>query len=278
VSEELSVKDLTNNFLESPRVDASTVVVTDVLGTLLLEGVDYELIQIGDRTSIEVLPDGDIELGQTLFVEYDYEDAPQLKFSTTRLAYGLGWDIGWLALGYQHRESSEDLLEGEEEGFLRDSRVDSYRATIRRRAGSVRGSAWALFTRERGQTLDRDEWRLTQNLLWDITPRLALRIDLTESDAEFQMPERSTRSLTGNVSLAWRPARRHKIRLYARIWSFEDSLSEDQFRITFGGRAQIAFRTFKAIPSLEWSRRDRDPSRVTDLRLVFRLVWSPWAG
>jgi hypothetical protein len=272
--EQLSVAGFAGNFLRESRIEVATISVTDQAGTPLIEGIDYEVIRIGDQTSIDVLPSGNVQIGQTLLVDYDYQTSPQFRSRTDRLRYGLGWELGWLALQYQHGQSEEELLEGIEEGPLADSRLDSYRVTLRRRSGAVRATAEASFTRARSQTLDRDEWMLSQSLIWTITRRLALNADLREGFSDFGKPDRSTTNLLGSVALVWRPARRYQVRGFVRYWSLDDSLSEDQQQLTVGGRAQLTFGNIKVTPSLEWSNRERGSSRVTDLRGVLRLAWS----
>jgi hypothetical protein len=54
--EELPVEDFANNTLQNRNVDISTIAVSDPNGNPLVEGIDYEVVKLGDETSIEILP------------------------------------------------------------------------------------------------------------------------------------------------------------------------------------------------------------------------------
>ena len=274
VGEGLTIDSFTDNPLENRRVDPGSIVVTDAAGTPLIEGVDYDVVQIGDRVSIEVLPGGVITVPQDVIVDYVFETSPDIKFSTTRMGFGIGWDLDWLLFRYRHERSEDDLLDGEDGRFLEDSRADLYRIELRRRLGQVRGSVAASFFRERAETTSRDEWELTQKLFWDVTRRLLFSVDLREGVIDFKKPDRRTDVLAGNASLIWRARGGHSFRLFSHLRRIDDSSAEDQLYLEYGARAQLHFGRLDVIPSLRWSARERDSSRADDLRALLRLVWA----
>jgi len=274
IGEELTIDSFTDNRLENRRVDPGSIVVTDTAGSPLVEDVDYEVVQIGDRVSIEVLPDGAITVPQTVIVDYVFETSPKIKFSTTQVGFGVGWDLDWLLLRYRHERSKDNLIDGDDGRFLEDSHRNLYRIELRRRFGRVRGSAAASFLRERAETTSRDEWELTQRLSWDITRRLFLSVDLREGVIDFKKPDRRTDVFAGHASLVWRARGGHTFRLFSDLRQIDDSSAEDQLYMEYGGRARLHFGRLDVIPSLRWSVRKRDSSQADELRALLRLVWA----
>ena len=266
--------DVPPNFLENARVVAGSIVVMDVFGNPLLEGVDYEVLPIGDRTSIEALPGGAITPPETVRVDYSFEVPRDAKILNTSLGYAIGWDLGWLLVRYQHGQTDERLLGGDAEAFLQDSRLDAYRVLLRRETPSLRASAGFSFEEERSTSIDRDEWTFDQNLLWKITSRLDFNVNLREGRTEIANPDRETTILALNSRLDWRISRNHRVQLFARVRSLDDSLSEDQLDTILGARGDFRFGRIQILPSLRWTLRDRDPTRVTELRGGLRLRWS----
>jgi hypothetical protein len=64
------------------------------------------------------------------------------------------------------------------------------------------------------------------------------------------------------------------VRLYGRVRSLDDSLSEDQLQMLFGVEADFAYGRIEVRPSIRWSLRDRGSTSVTDLNALLRIVWS----
>ncbi len=272
--EEFPAKDFTNNFLKHSEVDESTIAVSDLDGNPLAEGIDYEVIKLGDRTSIEILPGAAVAPPTTLIVDYAYETTPDVRIRKTTLSYGAAWDHGWFLLRYEHGESDAKALDGEPVGTLLDSHRDLYGMTLRRRNGPVRGSMILQFERERSQVVSRDEWSLAQNVFWQITSHLSLKGSTRASRTDLNKQGRTTKSLAGTAALRWRPGPDRMVRLYGRVRSLDDSLSEDQLQMLFGVEADFAYGRIEVRPSIRWSLRDRGSTSVTDLNALLRIVWS----
>jgi hypothetical protein len=272
--EELPAEDFTNNFLRNRNIDGSSIAVSDLDGNPLAEDIDYEVIKLGDETSIEILPGASVAPPTTLIVDYAYETTPDVRIRKTSLSYGTAWDHGWFLLRYEHGESDSKALDGEPLGILLDSHRDLYGMTLRRRDGPVRGSMILQFERERSQVVSRDEWSLAQNLFWQISPSLSFKASTRASNTELNKQGRTTKSLAGTAALRWRPGPDRMVRLYGRVRSLDDSLSEDQLQMLFGVEADFAYGRIEVRPAIRWSLRDRGSTRVTDLNTLLRIVWS----
>lgn len=274
VGEQVLIDGGTSNLLENPR--AADVVVTTLAGDPLIEGIDYELVPVGLFTSIEPLPGGVLTPPQTVRVDYAFLTAPEARVLDARLGFGVGWDLGWLVARYRHSETNERLLSGGAEAaqFLLDRRFDRYSLLLRRQGTAVRAAAEFSFERERGTTLDRDEWTLTQRLAWSVTPALGFHVSLQEGRAELRDSSRTISLLSGTASVSWRLSRSHRARVFARFRDRNDSLDADQLDVLVGGRVELRFGRLSVLPVLGWELTDRELSRATQVRGALRLVWA----
>jgi hypothetical protein len=272
--EELLVDEFTGNTLENRSIDLQSIVVNDPNGNPLVKGIDYEVVEIGEHVSIEILPGSLVIPPSTLSVDYSYDAIVDVRLRRRSWGYNLSWDHGWLLLRYDHGESSEDALDGEPRGILLDTRRDLYGITLRRRAGAVRGSMVVLFERERSQIVSRDEWTLTQNLLAEITSRVTFKMSFRAASTDLKKQDRRTRTVSANSALRWRPSRGTTVRLVGRYRRLDDSLATDQVEMLFGLEGDFDFGRLQLVPSLRWHLRDQDPTRVTNLNAIFRVVWA----
>lgn len=262
--------------LSNTRVDAGTLLVTDQAGNPLVEGIDYEVIEEGLRTSLLTILGGAITPPEVVLVDYTYATPPDARVLDDDVGFGLGWDLGWLSLRFQHRQTDERLLDGDQEaeGFLQDSRIDDFRVRVERETRRVRAFLEYSFERERSTTLDRDQWGLSENLFWRANPRLTFRVSLRQGQSEVKDSGRTTDLLSGTSSLDWRMGRDRRARLFVRFRRRDDSAAQDQLELYLGMRAELGFGRLRVVPSFTWDLRDRDPSRVTQLRGGLRLIWS----
>ncbi|RMF61702.1 MAG: hypothetical protein D6748_01030 [Calditrichaeota bacterium] len=109
VDEQHTLDDQSTVLLDNPFVDLSTVLVTDETGTIIYqENIDYILIPRGDFVEIRRLPGGQIENGQTVYI--DYEVTQQIGFRYDQISKSWGGSLGLLnqfIQGY-YREFTQD--------------------------------------------------------------------------------------------------------------------------------------------------------------------------
>ena len=108
-------------FLAKPRVDTITVVVTDTAGaTTFVLNTDYQLLSVGERTQIQRVPAGSISDGQKVFVDYQAQSSPSLKFNTLGDSLRLRMDFLENLIGIFYRVIREQhpRISGEENTIL----------------------------------------------------------------------------------------------------------------------------------------------------------------
>lgn len=148
----------------------------------LAEGIDYNLIVVGNRIRLELIlqtPAGLFDVGDPLEISYDYQLDPKLKYETRSLGFGVAVNYGWIMSSYQHQQSDNNLLEGQ--GFLVNSlRSDSVGVTLNQRMYDLPTSLTVQHTQQTDTPLNGDPalvsntridsalYRIDGMMLWDV--------------------------------------------------------------------------------------------------------------
>jgi hypothetical protein len=272
IGEALLIENLTGNFLENLRIDTSTIEVFESPGgVLLIEEIDYTIDVVGERTSINPIPTGVINLGDVVSVNYAYEGNPSGRISRTGFRFGAGWDAGWISLGYKHDQSDERLLSGADQS-LQHSRRDTIRLDLHGDWGrALNGSLAFLLGREKTRSVDFDEVAFQQNLAWEPRRRLHLTAHLRESYRNFRSPSRNELTVTGGLSAFWQIRHGWTMRAFGDIRYVDNSATPKQTDVGLGGRATLRVGKIDVIPTLVWWRRERGQSLTNDVRAILRL-------
>ena len=106
--------------LDNPRVDASTIVVTDETGFIVYQdGIDYTITTIGPWTQIFRVATGNIPNGQTILVDYRYVFSPNLTFNSRRTLFAIGIVTSKnLSVNYQFDRIRDAFVSGDPTGIL----------------------------------------------------------------------------------------------------------------------------------------------------------------
>lgn len=270
--ERLLLEDLTDNFLENPRADPSTVQVFESLDRApLQEGLDYTLDVIGDRVSIDVLPGGILEPGDEVLVRYQFRTDPAVKLRRTGFGFGVGWDLGWLEIGYEHDEAAERALEGPEPASLQDSVRDILRLGLEGRWRALRGAAAVSYTDESTSSIDYTELAFRQQLTWRPARAFRVGVHLRQARRDFARPERETRTLQAGSSVGWTPRRGWTVTVFQDFRRLEDSTSPDQETLETGLRGDLRFGRIQLVPTFSFTRRELGSSVAGILHGGIRL-------
>lgn len=96
-------------FLDMPRVDTATVVVTNPAGTITyVVNVDYLLTSAGERTQIQRIPGGSILNGEDISADYQAKASPWVKFNTLSQNYSFRIDFLEQLIGVFYNLSKEN--------------------------------------------------------------------------------------------------------------------------------------------------------------------------
>lgn len=117
----------TLTFLDKPRVDIQTVVITDTSGSITYSlNVDYLLSGSGERTQIQRIPAGAIADGQNILADYQAKTSPRLKFNTLENNFHLRFDFlnDLVGVFYNVTRERHPKIKGGED-FIAQSLVDT---------------------------------------------------------------------------------------------------------------------------------------------------------
>jgi hypothetical protein len=105
--------DPINILLDERNIDTSTIIVTDNTGLITyIEGDDYTILPVGDRTELDINPfgSGGITNGQQLLIDYNFFAEEEREEDTCRQRLGLRqrFDNG-LSLYYSFEQQDEKI-------------------------------------------------------------------------------------------------------------------------------------------------------------------------
>ncbi len=249
--------------LERPGVIAGSVVVTDTLrATLYEEGVDYELLLIGDFAEITPLEGGRIRDGQVILVEYRIEAPGAAKYTERRDSFDLSLDFGWITPFWGFRTVDNRLVEGTFNRLLNDR--DERLVGVRFRRDGRRLSLVSFNElRHRDSPIQSFEsLRLGQNFIYRPWRRWTVRLHLARQATDFTIPLRETRASEGRLRIRWAPNPTLSLESYASLRTTEDTLAADQSFERFGLEGRWTFGKITVLANLERWRRGREQDGV----------------
>ncbi len=153
--------------LRYDNIKASTVVVFNAArNRIFTEGIDYRLITVGDKTSIQRLPTGDIENGETVLVDYHIVTEGIYKFSIFTQHYEANVSLfSFLTLRARFRKAPQRLLSGSSTQPLKSTRSQLYSAKVHIPIGDmvIDGGSEYEDHREEGSPFRRTSYTLSLN-------------------------------------------------------------------------------------------------------------------
>ena len=120
--------DLVNEETITLEDENELVITNPGTGLPIAEGIHYRVETTGTLTRIRLIsPDGDFLLGRTVYINYDFEPSPPIKFKTHTQTYGGRLNIKktWKLFYYGGR-SDQTLTGGTNLGRLENTRDESF--------------------------------------------------------------------------------------------------------------------------------------------------------
>jgi len=135
VNEEHILRDSEIILLDNPRVIVSSIIVTDVTGTILhQENLDYLLIERGQFTEIRRIPGGQISDGETVFIDYESMFSESYNFNATGNKFLVGLNVlnNFLDVYFAYNDFDYNTIEGSTSGIFKfyDQRLIGASATL----------------------------------------------------------------------------------------------------------------------------------------------------
>jgi hypothetical protein len=161
--------DGTVTLLDAPGADPSTVVVTDEAGILLYaEGVDFDLIPVGERLQLRRVPGGRIGDGAAVLVDYTAESDPSCQRLAVSQEAGIRLALfsDAVSLSYRYQRGRAHRLSGE--ASQEPVFVDDHRAEVALEIAPF--TARVEYEHQGSSSLPYDSLRIEENLSWPFLP------------------------------------------------------------------------------------------------------------
>ena len=264
-AERLAITGPLDNFLAQRNVVTSSIRVFSETGSEFIEGVDYTVEVIGDRTSINPVLGGGVSIGQVVVVNYEFITVPDAKLERMTVHAGGGLDFGWLAVRFDHDQSNERVIEGNPIAG-QDTVRDAFRIDLRRQRPGSLMSASVLLSHDETTIVEYDELALVQMLALQFLKSFSWNLDGRQSWRDFESPARTTRVAGMSTGLTWADRRGHRARLYFRFRDLVDTAALDQQDLEVGIRGRIKLGRIEVDPLLRWVQTQRGTTESRDLR------------
>lgn len=254
-------------FLDNPRVDRSSLVITNESRTIVFqESFDYVLRDIGEETEVERVASGRIEEGQAVLVDYAFVTAPSLRFASRGIQSNVGLDYDWFLLYYRRSQSTQDLLSGAGSEFLDDVSEDNVGLQLRWSRPWASAESRNEYRNYRSRRLDFVSPSFSQS--FSLLPRddLSVNLNMDESFFRFRNPERERSTFTGRFGVFWRPFSLVFVDLGLNYLQFQDDLAPTERFVGGGLRLRATYGRLSLSPFVDYNRRDVGSGRSRDVR------------
>lgn len=255
-----------------------TIVVRDPITLFeFTEGLDYRIIDLGQRTAIEVNPGSDLDpavppLVSVMAVQYDRRTEDSRTFTTLTLALGASLDL-WdhLTLDVSYTDTTQDLLEGfEDDSTLEDSTQFIARANL------VFGRNRTHFEYEklRSTITPRERYIATHTVTFRPTRRSSLGFGVGYTHDEITDTGLISDSYSINANAtAWLAPR-----LFGRLHLVVRQIDQNtQDNLTAGGALSFTYHygllRFELEGTADWTRSDQKTGLTRRIEETFTGVF-----
>ncbi len=266
-------------FLNHRLVKTNSIVIVDRRGgaqIAMTVGIDYTIITDVDRTRIRLLPtSATIQANDPLEVDYQYQVAPSVRFSTVVLNVGASIDYGWLSFSLAHDASQQNLISGQDNGFLQNRQINTADLQLNGHWRRLDASAGFNYQVENDSNQKYRRWRFDQTASYANVLGLTLIANTSESVTNFQLPRpRNTNSYSGNLSLNGMTSNGWQMRLFTSILVLNDSEVDNQSTRRAGIVTSRRYGKMTVRGDLLLDNFERGTSSTNDERIDINIVRS----
>jgi hypothetical protein len=280
LDEPQAVAATTFRFLLDERfVDISTIFVKDGNGPGAFvfpnDGSAYTVASVGnDLTEISIVPGGPIDLAApiALFIDYQFQSLPTLKYATTSYNYGVNLNFGWIDFFHSYSRSGTQRIKGASESFLSDEEEIVAGLRLRWSAKGTAAGLGAQYSARERAGFDSETFSINENVSHTLSRRASLNFDATQSFSEGEGIQ--SESYTADLSASWSP--RPGLVVLPRLgffWRRDDAAFFNDTATTEIYTASLDVRwNFRKIAldlQYQHSRREGDGITTTDSDRVF---------
>ncbi len=276
--------------LANPFVDTASIVVTKTaVGPLpvgciappgpptpLVLGRDYTVNTFGEVTEIVPIPCSGvvpgINPGDTIAVDYRFAVPRSLAFTTATWHADVSMDYRWIRPYFNHEQSDQHLVSGQDGRFLDDVRSDTVGTELRYDGQRLRASVLGEAQSYTSHRVAYDAVRSNQFLGFTILPELTLTVTAGEAWFDYSLPQRRTQTLNGRATLSYVLGASLIADAFAGISRLKDSMVPTERTIEAGLRVRWTFRKLEVDPTFEFFDRRRGDTDTKDYRVMLHVI------
>ena len=266
-------------FLNHPFVVNSTIVMYDVRGGGRIpttEGVDYQVVQQGPLTQIQILPTTVVILpGDPLVVSYQYVPGPNGRYSTTNWSADAGVDFGWIALRYNHQQLTQSMISGSGGQFLFNMHRDTVNLGLHKDWNWVDARTDAMFQSYNSSSFQSSLEYLMQNygqyLAFHVLPNTSINLDGNEMFTHYTGPSRNNSSVNFMASLDRYLGGGNFVTAFARARQVTDSNSPTETDYEAGLNGYFRYGKIWIQPWFSYINRSWGPTKTSDPHIMLKI-------
>jgi len=249
-------------------VVTSTIIVTNATGSLVFtEGNDYNVLSAANnQTQLEIIPGGQINVGETILVSYKFQALPSAKFSTIPYQAHANVDFDWISVFARVSGEEESLLEGSDQGAVLDRLTASYGTELRWEPRPDINATFSIARRTLiSGAFNTNSIDLNQGFFYRLNPRAIL--NLTASQNFITSDGARTNLFNVDIGMRWSPRHNLSVRPHIGFWQRnEKGVSEERF-LTGGVEVEYSIGLLSLRLEYTHERRtgtvtDRDEDRI----------------
>lgn len=200
----------------------ASIVVTNADGSLVYaDGVDYTVFDLPeDLTQVQTIPGGRIETGDTILVSYKASALPSQKWSSTNLAYNLGFNLGWMEFSHSYSNLEENLISGMGESFLNPHLAVRTNLGFRWNLSKAELRLTANRRYDRYRTFENTIYTYRENLKWATSGTISWDLNVVQQFTE--STSRNTDLYSLDLTMDWQARSNLSIRPRLGAWKRND--------------------------------------------------------
>ena len=260
--------------LDNQFIDINTIVVTDSTDTqVFAEGVDYDVQSASNNlTQLIILPGGQINVGDTILVDYQFEVQPSVKFYGIPFRAGLRFDFGWISLFVRVDGEEQNVISGEDQSVVSDRRTSRAGLELRWSDSATRADfrGQRVFIKSGG--FNSDEFSFNETLTHRISRQASLSLNANQSFFDSN-DDVQVDVYTADLYLNWLPLPNLTLRPHVGGFYRNDKDGTDEQFINSGLDLSWFWRKLKV--DLRYNHDFRSGSSVSDThqdRVLFTLT------
>lgn len=220
--------------LNSELIDTSSIIVTNAAGDLVYSvGSDYTVVAVENNlTELRIVAGGQINVGDTILVDYRFEAAPSQKFSRVPLRARVGLDFDWISVFHRESRLSEDIISGVGQDLLKEQRQRTSGIELKWISPATRATFKAEKRFDSLGDYKVGAVSFNQSLIQNVTSETSL--SLTASQDFRKSGGLRTEFYSADASVSWQPLPNLSVRPRVGFWTRKQEEQDSEKFITGG--------------------------------------------